>query len=95
MSMKEAYVQKLQAQFDDWDADIRKLKAKANNAKADAQLDYYKQIESLREQQLQAQKKLNELRLAGEAAWRDLKAGMENVWDSMDRAVKSAASHFK
>jgi chromosome segregation ATPase len=95
MSMKEAYVKKLQAQLDEWDSDIGRLKAKADNAKADGQLAYYKQIESLREQQLQAQNKLNELRQTSEAAWEDLKAGMESAWDSMGRAVKSAASHFK
>jgi hypothetical protein len=36
MSMKEAYEQKLQAQLDEWGAEIDKLKAKSDNAEADA-----------------------------------------------------------
>ena len=34
MSMKEAYEQKLQAQLDEWSAEIDKLKAKADGAEA-------------------------------------------------------------
>ena len=48
MGMKEAYEKKLQAQLDEWGAEIDKLKAKADKAEADAQLDYYKEIEELR-----------------------------------------------
>ena len=94
MSMKQAYVQKLQAQMNDWNAEISKLKAKAEGAEADAQLEYYKQIEELREQQQDAQAKLNELREAGEDAWEDLKAGIDNAWSSLGEAVKTAASRF-
>jgi len=45
MSLKDAYVQKLQAKSDEWHAEIDKLKAKADSAKADAKIEYYKQIE--------------------------------------------------
>ena len=47
MSMKEAYEQKQQAQLNEWDAQIKKLKAKADMAEADAQFEYYKQIKEL------------------------------------------------
>lgn len=73
MSMKKAYEEKLQAQLDEWNAEIEKLKAKADKAEADAKIEYYEQIEKLREQQQEAQAKLNELRRAGEDAWEDLK----------------------
>ena len=42
---------KLQAQLDEWSAEIDKLKAKADKAEADAQLEYYKEIEELRSMQ--------------------------------------------
>ena len=63
MGMKEAYQQKLEAQLDEWTADINKMKAKADKADADA--------------------------------WEDLKAGMENAWNSLGNAMKSATSRFK
>lgn len=95
MSMKETYEQKLQAQLDEWGAEIDKLKAKAAKAEADAQLEYYKQIEELRSMQEAANAKLAELKAAGDDAWEDLKAGIESAWDSLGTALKSASSRFK
>ena len=95
MGMKEAYQSKLEAQLDEWTAEINKMKAKADKADADAQLEYYKQIEELRSKQETAQEKLEELKEAGEDAWEDLKAGMENAWNSLGNAMKSATSRFK
>lgn len=95
MSTKEACEKKLQAQPDEWNAEIDKLKAKADKAEADTQLEYYKQIEDLREQQQAAQAKLNELRQSSEDAWEDLKAGIESAWDSLGKAVRSAALRFE
>jgi hypothetical protein len=86
MGMKEAYEKKLQAQLDEWGAEIDKLKAKADKAEADAQLDYYKEIEELRTNQEVANKKLSELKEASEDAWEDLKAGIESAWDSLSNA---------
>lgn len=95
MSMKDAYERKLQAQLDEWDAEIGKLRAKADKAEASVQLEYYKQIEDLRQQQQEAQVKLNELRHSTENAWEDMKAGVENAWNSLGEAVKSATARFK
>ena len=95
MSMKEAYEKKLQAQLDEWNTEIDKLKAKADKAEADAQLEYYKQIKELRSMQEEANSKLAELKEASDDAWEDLKAGMDSAWDSLGNALKSAASKFK
>jgi len=95
MSMKEAYQKKLQAQLDEWNTEIDKLKAKAEKAEADSQLEYYKLIEEFRSKQQAAQQKLDELKGAGEGAWEDLTAGVESAYDSLANAIKSAASRFK
>jgi uncharacterized coiled-coil DUF342 family protein len=68
MNMKVAYQKKLQAQLDELVAEIDKLKAKADKAEADAQLEYYKQIEELRMMQEAANSKLAELQEAGDDA---------------------------
>mgnify|MGYP006309054223 CR=1 FL=1 len=95
MSMKESYEKKLQAQLDEWDAEINKLKAKADKAQADAQLEYYEKVEELRMMQEAARAKLTELREAGDDAWEDLKAGLEAARDSMGKALKAAGSRFR
>ena len=95
MSMKAAYEQKLQAQLDEWNAEIDTLKAKADKAEADAQLEYYKEIDRLRSMQATASEKLVSLKEASDDAWEDLKAGIESSWDSLGSALKSAASRFK
>lgn len=95
MGIKEAYEQKLQAQLDEWKADIDKLKAKANEADADAQIEYYNQIDELRAMQETARNKLTELKESSDDAWEDLKAGIESARTSLGNALKSAKSRFK
>lgn len=95
MSMKEAYQKKLEAQLDEWKIEIDKMKAKADKAEADAQIKYYKQIEDSRKKQEAAREKLVELKEAGEDAWEDLKAGLDNAFNSLGDSIKSATSRFK
>ena len=94
MSMKDAYEKKLEAQLNEWSAEIDKLKAKADAAEADQQLEFYKQVEELRLMQQAANEKLSELKDAGDDAWEDLKAGVESSSDSLSASLKSATSRF-
>jgi uncharacterized coiled-coil DUF342 family protein len=95
MSKKEAYEKKLQAQLDEWNAEIDKLREKADKAGADAQLEYYRQIDELRAKQQQSNQKLAELKAASDDAWEDMKAGVDSARDSLGRSLKSAKSRFK
>ncbi|NVJ53906.1 MAG: coiled coil domain-containing protein [Campylobacteraceae bacterium] len=95
MSMKKEYERKLQAQLDEWSAEIDKLKAQAEGEKADKKIEYYEQIESLKSMQSEANEKLTELQNASDDAWEDLKAGVDNAWDSLGNALTSAKSRFK
>lgn len=95
MNLKEAYEKKMQARLDEWSAEIDVLKAKADKAKANARVEYSKQVEELKIKKQAASVKLAELRKASDGAWEDLKTGLESAWDSLEKAVKSAASRFK
>jgi chromosome segregation ATPase len=92
---RKAYEEKLDAQLKDWNAQITLLKAKAENAKADARVDYYKTIEALEQKQNKAKTKLQELQNAGDEAWEAVKTGVEKVWDEFKTAYHDAASKFK
>jgi multidrug resistance efflux pump len=92
---RKAYEEKLEAQFEEWNAQIALLKARADKVKADAKIQYYKNIEALEHKQKEAGTKLHELKAAGDEAWEDVKIGAEKAWDEVKAAYHSAASKFK
>jgi hypothetical protein len=92
---RKAYEEKIDAQLKEWSAQIALLKAKADQAKADAKIEYYKTIEALQRKQNDAKAKLQELRTAGDEAWEDLKAGSEKAWSEIKTALHDATSRFK
>lgn len=95
MNAREAYQQKMEAQLKQWDAEIAKLRARADEAKAQAKIEYYQQIGQLQKKQESARQKLDEMKRAGDSAWQDLKAGLELAWQDLGSAVESAVSRFK
>jgi len=92
---RKAYEEKLDAQLQEWKAQIALLKAKADTAKAAAKVDYYKTIEDLQHKRHMAKTKLQELKAAGDGAWEDLKGGAEKAWTEVKTAFHDAASKFK
>ncbi len=95
MSAKDEFVRKMHAQLDRWNAEIDVLAAKARVAEAEARADFEEQLEDLRRERDKARQKLEALDAASEGAWQDLKNGVEQAWDSVTQAVRSATSRFK
>jgi predicted ATP-binding protein involved in virulence len=92
---RKAYEEKIDAQLKEWNAQIDLLKAKADKAKTEAKIDYYKTIEALQHKQEEARIKLKELKAAGDEAWEDVKKGAEKAWAEIKTAYNDAASRFK
>jgi hypothetical protein len=95
MKDKELYQQKMQAQLDEWKADVDKIKARASRASADTQLKMNEQIKVLDSKIAEGKAKLSELSRAGEDAWESIREGVESAWDSLKSAVSDAAKKFK
>jgi predicted nucleic acid-binding Zn-ribbon protein len=95
MNDKELYQQKKQAQLDEWKAEVDKLKARASQASADAQLEMNKQIDALEDKIQAGRSKLAEIAEASDDAWESMKDGVEVAWDSMKSAFSEAAGKFK
>lgn len=93
--MKETYQDKMNAQLREWRAKIDMLKARADKAEAEQKIKYYKEIESLHTKQRQLQEKLDELRSAGDGAWKDVKSGVELAWEDLRGSVERAVEKFK
>jgi uncharacterized coiled-coil DUF342 family protein len=94
MSNKQAYRQKIQAQLDEWSAEIDKLRAKADKADADAEIAFNRELDNLRDKKNQARARLDELSSAGDDAWEDLKTGVETASTQLGQALRSAQSRF-
>jgi multidrug resistance efflux pump len=92
---RKAFEEKLDAQLEEWNAQIALLKAKADKAKAEAKIEYYKTIEALQHKQDETRTKLHELKTAGDEAWEDLKTGAEKAWAEVKTAFHLATSKFK
>ncbi len=91
---RDAYVKKVQAKLDEWNAEIDRLEAKAESAAADARVQYEEQIAKAKASRDDLRQKLGEIRKAGDEAWQELKSGLDQAWDSLSAAVKSARSKF-
>jgi len=83
MSIKDAYLEKMEAQLREWGAKIDELKAKADKAEAGAKIEGMKQLDSLKAKRDAAQSKLGEIKAAGEEAWEILKTGVESAWSEL------------
>jgi DNA repair ATPase RecN len=95
MSNRDAYIKKMKAKLDEWSADIAKIEAKAKSAQADMEIQYNQKIDELKQQREKATAQLDELQNSGDEAWEDIKAGLDNAWESLGNAVNSALSRFK
>ena len=95
MSLKEEYQNKIEAQLNEWKAEIEKLKAKADQAEAETKIKLYEQIEGLRVKQQAAHDKLDSLKAVGENAWEELKAGVESTFDELKKGLENVSAQFK
>lgn len=94
MSDKERMRQKMQAQVDEWKADLDKLRAKASAADADVRREIDTRIEALEARVEQGREKLDELARASDEAWDTMKAGVEAAWETLRSAGSEAAGRL-
>ena len=95
MNERQAYIEKMKARLDEWNADIEKLEARAKRAEADAQIGVQKQLDQLKATRDDAAKRLRELQDASADAWEVMRQGAEAAWEDMANAFKEATSRFK
>ena len=95
MKDRKTYIEKASAKLKEWDAEIQKLEAKTDMAKADAKDSYRKQISELRDMKKSVQKKLEDLQNSSNEAWEELKNGFEKSWQSLTEAFSNASEKMK
>jgi hypothetical protein len=88
MDEKLVYLEKMQAQLNDWTAKIDALIVKAEKAGAAKKAEYQGQIRTLQAKKKIAEEKLQILKAAGEGAWRDAKEAMDKISGDIRVAMK-------
>jgi len=94
MEEKETYLKKMAKGLEHLDAKISELKARAEKATGEAQVDFQKRLEELRTKQEAARQKLKELRETGGAKWGTIKTRAQKAWDDLSGALEKAKEKF-
>jgi beta-phosphoglucomutase-like phosphatase (HAD superfamily) len=71
MKDRKQYIDKISAQFKDWDDEIKKLKTKAETVKAESKEKYKELLNDYSVKKEAAQKKLQELKNSSEDSWKE------------------------
>lgn len=74
--------------------DIRKFKAEADKASADARQRMYEEIRRLEKQEEEARKHMRKMREASAQAFEDMMAGTERAWKALADSVDQARKRF-
>ena len=89
---RKAVYDKVVSQIDTFEAQLATVKAKAESAKADAEL---KAIANLATAKVTLDQKVRELKTAGEAAFQQAKADVEARIAEFEKSVKTIESKIK
>ncbi len=92
---RDAYVKKLKAQIDEWNAEVAKLEAQAKKTQADAQALYMEEVDQLNKRLAEGRQMLKDIQSANEAALNDLMGGAERMWSAFEEAFRKARSRYK
>jgi TolA-binding protein len=95
LKKKRAYQDKMEAQLREWNAEIDRLIARVEKAKAQAKIDYYDQLQGLRAQRETAREKLGKLKASSADAWQEMKVGVDKAWSELRTAMSSAMTKFR
>ena len=96
---KEEFIKELKQKFNElnyrYSLERNKFESKAQHLGAKARKTYEEEAEKLRQLSKQMKAKLEDIDVAGENAWHDVKQGAEDAWKALNAAIKKASSRFK
>lgn len=87
MNDKELYVQKIQAELNEWKAQIELFKAKSLTATADVKISMNAQIKAFEEKVDEGKAKLLELGKSTESTFESMKKTFEAKWEIIKTAI--------
>lgn len=91
---RDAYVEKVKSQLDEWNLEIDNLEARASKASDDVRAQLEKAIEGVRKEYQEARARLDGVRHARGDAWHDLKDGMQKAWADLRQSIDDTAARI-
>ena len=85
MQSKDEYVQFLHRKLDEWNADIDRLRLKADIVEVEKKADLQSQIDMLQSKRRDVEERLRDLSNAGTDAWEDMKGGLDLAWEATSK----------
>ena len=95
MGMNDKYLETMQEQLKQWDAQVDALAAQSEKASAKARTIYHAQLKELRASREAAKEAFEKVRDSSEAHAAQMQVGMEAMWDSMQQALKKTVADLK
>ena len=96
---KDEFLEKIKKQYDElnyrWSRERDEFEADLQHETADARKQYEANREEYHQFRNEMKAKIDDLEVAGDSAWGDLKDGAENAWKDLSKAFSKATSHFK
>ncbi|NIR52277.1 coiled coil domain-containing protein [candidate division KSB1 bacterium] len=90
MSEKQLFEERLASKLKEWQAKIDEIKANASKVASQHEIEFYRQVDLLDAKHELARKKLKESKKASGAAWDELKASIDGIWNEIENAIDSA-----
>lgn len=95
MEKRDLYIEKINAQIEQYNAKLAGMRGRANEAHADMKLEYLKQVEKLESNRDALKEKYEQLRKSSESSWGDIKEGTEKAFNELKESFTKATKHFK
>ena len=90
MGSREMYRQKYQAQLHEWSAKVDAIKARAELLTAQAKLDARPHVERVHDTFEAAKKTVQEITVATDERWDEVKRGADHAWGELKAAAEGA-----
>ena len=91
---KEEFQKKLEAQLNELDAKIAKLREKGGDLKDEAKVKWDRRMAELETKREAARAKLAEGGSSSAEAWKDVRTGAQSAWEDLDKAFRDASREF-
>ncbi|GAB6058000.1 sll1863 family stress response protein [Desulfonatronum parangueonense] len=91
---KNEYILDMQRRIDELYGYIVQLRTKLSISNPEKKYEYNKQLESLREERDELEKKVAAMQAADESSWEKLKDGFERSWESFNESYASLKLKF-